>query len=472
MPITWGDAPVSLTTDGDEVVAELDDGSADHYDLVLGADGVHSSVRRLAFARLRPAPRGPARAPLRPRRRRTRRPDLVGAAGPGYVVPDDPDRRRSGLLLLRRSHPLRRSRCGSCCPGTPSRCPACSTASTSSAGDSPCRRAPSRRSTLETLVTRPRPAHRRRGARHLPQHGRGRGDGPRGRGRAGREPGRRPGPRRRDHSLPEPTPTPHRPGSENRRIAATGPAGCRRWCATGCSRGSGGASSWATTSHCASPPEAVAGGFEARWRCTSTTEGRRTSPCGRTPRSRPRVTSTGLVRQRTEPPPRWNSETSTTTTSKPHSSSRARTRSGQAGHHDGRADDHGVGAERRQRLLLGEHQRLGHQVEQRGRRGRVQRVGADQRAAVVERAEGQVEVVHPGVGDPQPADPDAQVGGEVLQRELLGARAVADDQVAAERERVAGLEVGTDAVAADVRRGPAALGEPRAAVGVSIRRWG
>ena len=37
------------------------------------------------------------------------------------------------------------------------------------------------------------------------------------------------------------------------------------------------------------------------------------------------------MRQRIEPPPLWNSERSTSTTSKPHSSSRARTRSGQAG---------------------------------------------------------------------------------------------------------------------------------------------
>ncbi len=58
VPITWAARPLSLTTDGDEVVAELDDGSADHYDLVLGADGVHSSVRRLAFDDGDPRPVG------------------------------------------------------------------------------------------------------------------------------------------------------------------------------------------------------------------------------------------------------------------------------------------------------------------------------------------------------------------------------------------------------------------------------
>ena len=77
------------------------------------------------------------------------------------------------------------------------------------------------------------------------------------------------------------------------------------------------------------------------------------------------------------------------------------------------------------------------------------------------------------MGDPQPADPDAEVGGEVLEAELLGARAVADDERVTERERVAGLEVGADAVAADVRRGAAELGEPRLRRSpVSIRRSG
>ena len=182
-------------------------------------------------------------------------------------------------------------------------------------------------------------------------------------------------------------------------------------------------------------------------------------------------TSTGLVRQRIEPPPLWNSETSTTTTSKPHVLELRADPVGAGRHHDGAADDDRVGAERRQRLLLGEHQRLGHQVEQRGG-GRVVEGGrADHRAGLVERAEREVEVVHAGVGDPQAAHPDAEVGGEVLERELLGARAVADHQRVAERERVAGLEVGADAVAADVRRGASrARRTTAAAVAVSIRR--
>ncbi|HWM72673.1 MAG TPA: FAD-dependent monooxygenase [Nocardioides sp.] len=58
VPITWGARSVTLTTDGDEVAAELDDGSAGHYDLVLGADGLHSSVQRLAFGDGDPRPVG------------------------------------------------------------------------------------------------------------------------------------------------------------------------------------------------------------------------------------------------------------------------------------------------------------------------------------------------------------------------------------------------------------------------------
>ena len=183
-------------------------------------------------------------------------------------------------------------------------------------------------------------------------------------------------------------------------------------------------------------------------------------PVGSTRRSRPRRTSIGFVRQRIEPPPRWNWETSTSTTSKPHSSSRARTPV-RAGRHQHRpADDDRVGGERRQRLLLGDHERLRHQREQRGRGLVVEGGGADDGPAVVERAEGEVQVVHPRVGDPQPADPDTEIGGQHLEAELVGARAVADDQLVAPRERVARLEVGADAVAAGVRRGEPAAGEP------------
>ena len=130
-------------------------------------------------------------------------------------------------------------------------------------------------------------------------------------------------------------------------------------------------------------------------------------------------------------------------------------------HQHGRSDHDRVGGEGRERLGLGEHQRLGHQLQDRPGRGVVEGVGADQGAGAVERAERQVEVVHPGVGDPQPAHPHAELGGEVLEAELLGARSVTDDQGAAEGERVAGLEVGADAVATDERGRAAVAVEPR-----------
>ena len=81
-------------------------------------------------------------------------------------------------------------------------------------------------------------------------------------------------------------------------------------------------------------------------------------------------------------------------------------------------------------------------------------------------------MVHPRVGDPDAAHAHAEVDGQVLERELLGARAVSDHQGVAEGERVAGLEVRAHAIAADVRRRPALVGEPRLGGGVSIRRWG
>ena len=52
--------------------------------------------------------------------------------------------------------------------------------------------------------------------------------------------------------------------------------------------------------------------------------------------------------------------------------------------------------------------------------------GTDHRAGVVERAEPEVHVVHPRVGDPEPPHAHTEVGGQVLEGQLLGARAVAD----------------------------------------------
>ncbi|MDG4795725.1 FAD-dependent monooxygenase [Micromonospora sp. WMMD1082] len=48
-PVRWGLTPMSLTAVGSRTLVEFNDGSSDIYDLIIGADGVHSTVRRLAF---------------------------------------------------------------------------------------------------------------------------------------------------------------------------------------------------------------------------------------------------------------------------------------------------------------------------------------------------------------------------------------------------------------------------------------
>ncbi|WP_422738926.1 FAD-dependent monooxygenase [Micromonospora sp. WMMD729] len=48
-PIRWGRHPIAFDPEGDRVAVEFDDGSTERYDLVVGADGVNSTVRRLAF---------------------------------------------------------------------------------------------------------------------------------------------------------------------------------------------------------------------------------------------------------------------------------------------------------------------------------------------------------------------------------------------------------------------------------------
>ncbi|MCP2263270.1 FAD-dependent monooxygenase [Promicromonospora thailandica] len=50
VPIRWGVSPTSIVPDGAGVDVTFDDGASGHYELVIGADGVHSTVRRLAFA--------------------------------------------------------------------------------------------------------------------------------------------------------------------------------------------------------------------------------------------------------------------------------------------------------------------------------------------------------------------------------------------------------------------------------------
>lgn len=48
-PIRWSRHPIAFSTEGGRVAVGFDDGSTERYDLVIGADGVHSTVRRLAF---------------------------------------------------------------------------------------------------------------------------------------------------------------------------------------------------------------------------------------------------------------------------------------------------------------------------------------------------------------------------------------------------------------------------------------
>ena len=49
VPIRWGQTPSLIAADGDGVLVETTEGHTHQYDLVLGADGVHSSVRKLVF---------------------------------------------------------------------------------------------------------------------------------------------------------------------------------------------------------------------------------------------------------------------------------------------------------------------------------------------------------------------------------------------------------------------------------------
>jgi 2-polyprenyl-6-methoxyphenol hydroxylase-like FAD-dependent oxidoreductase len=49
VPVRWGCTPLSIADTGDDVRVTLGDGGQQRYDLVLGADGVHSAVRRMIF---------------------------------------------------------------------------------------------------------------------------------------------------------------------------------------------------------------------------------------------------------------------------------------------------------------------------------------------------------------------------------------------------------------------------------------
>lgn len=58
VPIRWGHSPQAVTVDDAGVTVKFSDGGSDHYDLVLGADGLHSTVRRLVFDTPTPRPVG------------------------------------------------------------------------------------------------------------------------------------------------------------------------------------------------------------------------------------------------------------------------------------------------------------------------------------------------------------------------------------------------------------------------------
>lgn len=47
--IRWGDSITGLEPDGDRVAVTFEQGAPAHFDYVVGADGLHSAVRRLAF---------------------------------------------------------------------------------------------------------------------------------------------------------------------------------------------------------------------------------------------------------------------------------------------------------------------------------------------------------------------------------------------------------------------------------------
>ena len=49
VPIRWGQTPALIAPDGAGVIVQRAEGHTDQYDLVLGADGVHSTVRQLVF---------------------------------------------------------------------------------------------------------------------------------------------------------------------------------------------------------------------------------------------------------------------------------------------------------------------------------------------------------------------------------------------------------------------------------------
>jgi 2-polyprenyl-6-methoxyphenol hydroxylase-like FAD-dependent oxidoreductase len=91
VPVRWGQTPQAVTVEDDGVSVTLSDGIRDRYDLVLGADGLRSTVRRLVFDAPAPHPVGQYA-----RRFIVAHPEAPPIwsvlLGPNSFLPDHPDR--------------------------------------------------------------------------------------------------------------------------------------------------------------------------------------------------------------------------------------------------------------------------------------------------------------------------------------------------------------------------------------------
>lgn len=91
--IRFGDSVEALTDDGDGVDVRFRSGRAERYDLVLGADGLHSAVRRLVF--------GPERDHARHLGVYIALADLPGEAGPDGVTLHNVPGRMAGIARFK-----------------------------------------------------------------------------------------------------------------------------------------------------------------------------------------------------------------------------------------------------------------------------------------------------------------------------------------------------------------------------------